>query len=111
MTDPAAASSIGELLVQWLPLVTSSSPAVADVVARVFNEATGVAAVHTAIRAGKGIDAVRQRLLNYAKNSRKPPENHDLQRAVYVSFLCATEVIYETRLNQLGQKVDISWFE
>jgi tetratricopeptide (TPR) repeat protein len=111
MTDPAATSSIGELLVQWLPLVTSATPAVADLAARVLNEATGVAVVDGTLGAGKRLAALRQRLLEYATEAKKPPENHDLQRAVYVSFLGATEVIFQTRLIQLGQKIDLSWFE
>src|SRR5580693_3797730 len=102
ISDP----SIAHFLLQSLPLVTRAlDPESLEALRKFLNEVAVVLTAHGAMHLGADrFDAIRTKLLSYAQKGIKPPENHDLQRAFYVSFLRATEVIYLTRLEQLGFK-------
>jgi hypothetical protein len=108
MTD----SSFGHFLIQALSFVTHSlSPEASGALARFMEEVGVVLTAHSTEHLGtREFNAIRKRLLSYAEKAIKPPENHDLQKAFYASFLRATEVMYLLRLEQLGSKpLTVSW--
>ena len=104
MTDP----SLGQLLIQALPFVTQAlSPELSEALGKFIEEVTAVLTAHAG---ATQLGAIRKRLLSYARKEIKPPDNHDLQKAFYASFLRATEVMYLARLDQLGFKAPtMSW--
>src|SRR5213594_682279 len=105
-------ASLGHFLMQALPFVTHSlSPELSEAVGKFIEEVAVVFSAHSAAHVGaQQLRAIQQRLLSYAQKEIKPPENHDLQKAFYVSFLRATEVMYLARLEQLGWKQPtVSW--
>jgi tetratricopeptide (TPR) repeat protein len=104
--------SLGDFLMQILPFVTHTlSPDSSAAIGKFMEEIAVVLAAHVTEHAGsKQLGTIRQRLLSYAEREIKPPQNHGLQKAFYVSFLRATEVIYLARLEQLGLKpATVSW--
>lgn len=109
MSDPATVATLGEWLVKCLPFVVAAAPEVGKWAAHVLDDASAAAVVESRHLAQKGFGAVRDRLVRYAHEERKPPANHDLERALYISFLYATEAIYHARLTQLGHKIELSW--
>lgn len=93
-------------LLQCLPAVTAAGqlsaqfliPGIADEVVHLTGHQTHERFVQ-----------LHRALLTYAREKRDLPPNHDLQKALYFSFLSATEVIYQTRLQQLGERIDRHW--
>ena len=101
MADPA---TIGLLLLNTIPFITRAlSPELLRTFSGFVDELLELSAAHAAAGLGKEtIKELSARLRAYAQNPTKAPENHDLQKAFYGSFLCATDMIYQVRLSQLG---------
>ncbi len=108
MSDP----SLGLFFVQALPFVTSTiGPQLSEAIGQFLEAITVVLTAHgTAEVSVRQFAAIKKGLQSYADRPVRPPENHDLQKAFYVSFLKATKIIYLARLDQLGWKpATVSW--
>ena len=93
-------------LIQALPFLASAGQVATDfLIQALTDEVVQQAGEAEAARIGKLHAALRK----YADERRELPPNHDLQRALYLSFLYATECIYQTRLEQLGERIEKHW--
>lgn len=103
--------SLGQFLLPMISLITTASQAASGALSDFISEATKVAVAETSVKAAQArFQRLKGVLLAHAEAKVKPPENHDLQKAFYISFLKATEFVYTVRLEQLGITfTDATW--